>query len=495
MNMKRKLINVAVLGALGLSGSAGAAVTTSSLGQVLLFPYYSVRSGNNTLVSITNTTGKAKAVKVRIIEGKNSREVLDFNLYLSPNDMWTAALTATAEGGKLETIDTSCTVPAIAANQGGPGSVEFRNFAYSGSANADGESVSLDRTREGYIEVIEMGEIDPALSIPKGSGTGTILVETAVTHVSGTPADCAAIRNAWATGGAFTTTTAYITPPGGGIYGNAALINVDQGFDYGFDPTTLASWSDRAWHTEPGSLLPTLGNVSPKQSASFYSGQVVQSNWTGQIAVDPVSALLMRTSVINDFVTDASIKAGTDWVVTFPTKNGYVRTDLDSDADSVDINYDRPFSNDFKLGGACEAVSLKRVGREEQVTQSQTDFSPRPPSGSAELCWETNVVTFNSTNVLGSGLVSINASTSAVGADGWMNLSFPISVVPDSNLTDSVGEPVRQMTDNAGQTYLGLPVIGFSAQKYVNGDVGGVLSNYGGTNTHKFQRNISNIQN
>ena len=32
---------------------------------------------------------------------------------------------------------------------------------------------------------------------------------------------------------------------------------------------------------------------------------------------------------------------------------------------------------------------------------------------------------------------------------------------------------------------LGLPVIGFSATQFVNGDVGGLLSNYAGSTEHK----------
>jgi hypothetical protein len=55
--------------------------------MVLIYPYYTVQSagGNlyNTYVSITNTTSRAKVVKVRFREGKTSAEVLDFNVYLS----------------------------------------------------------------------------------------------------------------------------------------------------------------------------------------------------------------------------------------------------------------------------------------------------------------------------------------------------------------------------------------------------------------------------
>ena len=54
----------------------------------------------NSLLSVVNSTASAKAVKVRFLEGKDSREVLDFNLYLSHNDVWTAGIIPTADGAR-----------------------------------------------------------------------------------------------------------------------------------------------------------------------------------------------------------------------------------------------------------------------------------------------------------------------------------------------------------------------------------------------------------
>ncbi|MES2932272.1 MAG: hypothetical protein V4805_02125 [Pseudomonadota bacterium] len=80
---KRKSFYAAVVAALGAMGAMDTAsavnVNSNGLGQVLIYPYYSVRGGMDTYVSVVNTTASAKAVKVRFTEGKNSREVLDFN--------------------------------------------------------------------------------------------------------------------------------------------------------------------------------------------------------------------------------------------------------------------------------------------------------------------------------------------------------------------------------------------------------------------------------
>src|ERR1700694_2307266 len=128
---KRKALMSAVLGTLGAAGTAQAIYQDpNNLGQALVYPYYTVNSaggnGFNTYISVVNTTTNVKIVKVRFREGKNSREVLDFNLYLSPNDMWTGAVVpASADASAaahLITSDVSCTNPVIPA-----GGVDFRN--------------------------------------------------------------------------------------------------------------------------------------------------------------------------------------------------------------------------------------------------------------------------------------------------------------------------------------------------------------------------------
>ena len=128
--------------------------THDGLGEVLLYSYYTVEDGNDTLVNITNSTPWGKAVKVRFVESMNSQEVLDFNLYLSPYDVWVGAVTKSANGAMLVTPDKSCTVPAIPA-----AGVEFRNYQYQGTSYSTGKGgpQGTDRTRTGYLEVIEMG--------------------------------------------------------------------------------------------------------------------------------------------------------------------------------------------------------------------------------------------------------------------------------------------------------------------------------------------------
>lgn len=487
MNMKRNLLAAAVLSTLGLASGAAQAVYLGEdgTGEVLIYPYYTVRDGYFTTMSVVNTTNEAKAVKVRYLEGKNSREVLDFNLYLSPYDVWTGAIEATANGAKISTDDTSCTAPALSASQGGPGSVEFRNYEYSVTGStADGEDTSLNRTREGYIEIIEMGVLNDQ-TIHASTSTGTIEVDAAVTHTSsGKPADCGAIIKAWASGGDFIVNGAnnYVDEPTGGLFGGASYIRTDIGTDYSVDAVALDAWRDAPYHSAPGDTLPTLAEASPATSIVFNNGSTVTSTWFYD--EDAVSAVLMRNSVMNEYTVESIVNASTDWVVNFPTKRFYAFVDPTSatDPDSADLEFYQPFSEDFYTGGSCEKVDLSYYNREEAHPVGSVDFSPLPPSGTSSLCWEVNVVTFNGGSVLGSQLTSnLNVGTYQ---NGWLHMGL----TDGTNPLDTNGLDTRELSSLESDTYYGLPVIGFAVQEFVRGDAS--LDNYGGNFVHRYSRSI-----
>ena len=66
------------------------------------------------MFNITNSdTVNGKAVKVRFRGASNSDDVFDFQLYLSPGDVWAANIAKGPNGvAALTTIDKSCTLPA-----------------------------------------------------------------------------------------------------------------------------------------------------------------------------------------------------------------------------------------------------------------------------------------------------------------------------------------------------------------------------------------------
>lgn len=494
--MKRKALTTALLA--GLTGVAGVTsvsnavnINPDGLGQALVFPFYTVNDGNQTLISVVNTTNTVKAVKVRILEGMNTREVLDFNLYLSPFDVWTANIRDSGgEAGQLLTTDTSCTVPDIVNNF--PNGVDFRDFAYVGSVN-DGETTSLRRTREGHLEMIEMGVVT---NVSEGSAA-------AATHVGGlgseVPLDCDQLQDAWFSGRAAgywaADPTVDMLPPAGGLFGGAYILDVQGGTSVGYNASAIDRWSTDIQHSRPDSTQPTIRNavgVSIFQVDSFVFDNaglatVVNTTWTGDEAgTDAVSALYMHDQVFNEFIVNEDIGANTEWVVTFPTKRFYVDRLLPRN----------PFTTTFDEGGACEDVGLTIYNREESpITIRADDFSPRPPAAPGpQLCWEANVISWDQglsnqdisdasadrTVILGASNWA-NVTLPGTGfAEGWATLSFP------SNEMNPITNPNVQ-----GHGYGGLPVTGFSVVQFVNGALAsGNLSNYDSLFNHRGTRDI-----
>ncbi|MCG6862844.1 MAG: hypothetical protein LJE70_16430, partial [Chromatiaceae bacterium] len=165
----------AVLAGGGVPGYVGAVtLSQDNIGDVGIVPYYTMREGWSTDFYIINTSNHATAVKVRFHEARNSREVLDFIVVLSPYDMFNAFATLDAVKGPVVKFpsgnsEKTCVVPIPTDRVGGVGGyLPFSDFEYVG-ANYDNwppgypEAYNqyplgtLDRTLEGYFTVIEMG--------------------------------------------------------------------------------------------------------------------------------------------------------------------------------------------------------------------------------------------------------------------------------------------------------------------------------------------------
>jgi hypothetical protein len=79
-------------------------------GDLLFFKYYVVANGGwETKISVTNTNMAASVVaKVVVRSYKNSTELLDFLIYLSPADVWTGKLYWDGTQTKIYSEDSSC---------------------------------------------------------------------------------------------------------------------------------------------------------------------------------------------------------------------------------------------------------------------------------------------------------------------------------------------------------------------------------------------------
>ena len=507
-------------------------VNPEGLGQVIFYPYCTVRNNNVTALSVINTTSLTKAITVRFLEGKNGREVFDFNLFLSPTDVWTGVVLPTADGAKLETGDNSCVTPSdlfgnnagvIRNDATGLPLNAFKNFWYTG-ANADSPTMgTLDRTREGYIEVFEMGIVVDV------SMAGLIKHNAA-----GVPANCAALDGYDGLSDAVAPATKlpgfYLASPGGGLTGRASIINSASGANYSYDITALDGWwapvapgPGNVPYSAAGVITPSISRQAGIDTVSYIlvTGNPAVANSTGVLRAvwasprEAVSAVLMHDNIINEFVTDSGTKSKTDWVITMPTKRDYVGVGTGAAS--------RPFRNNFATTevGACDAYRFRFLNREEgefssfkgfNVTEPTTQraalLPPSQPIVEPILCWQTNILQLGVVGLLGStnntelpsgtAFTSLGATTTGAanatfsrrtlqGPNGWGRLNFGATTT-DSQAAQSIA-PLSATLNGVAVigTHFGLPVIGTMFHNYSNT---GVASLYGGVIPHKYSRKI-----
>ena len=503
--MKKNLMSLAV--AASVAGAATTAQAAMYLdpegtGQVLLFPYYNAVGTNETYIHIVNTTDDAKAVKVRMLEYINSQEVLDFNLYLSPKDHFAFTIFQHPEGDNaaLVTMDNSCTVPALGSATGLGGTLEgfvredgakvqpFLPYAY----QEEYSGLDFDaRSQVGHVEVIEMG----VLTDENTASTTAFNPKAYATHdAAGVPANCAALVGAWSSVSATTGTwtsdaTTQIGAATGGLYGISNVLDSTDAAAFGIEPAAIDSfWAAGASnHTDPGNLKPSLGEGS-KEAIITAGADAYTLAYTGTGAGwDAVSSLFMSDTISNDVMLNPVVNGATDWVVTFPTKKAYVNDAVRS-----------PFSDLYAKGTAskpltykgtnlsCEVITLDQWNREESTVAVGIDgpaFSPTPPKAETPgqtLCLETNTLamgaagTASVTNTVLAGtgteyLPASNLSFKAGETEGWMRMTFSQATqILDAATSDRSG---GNGASNTANTQLkGLPVMGFAAFKYVNGD-------------------------
>ncbi len=500
--MKKSLLGSALIAALASSGLAAGTperamhLSRDGLGQVLVFPYYTVNSSGfgaqQTLVSIVNTTDRAKAARLFFYEGRNGRPVATVTLYLMPFDTWTAAVFPLSDTGpaNITTFDLSCTDPDLRQSNtlpelaNGNHYLPFSNASYTGTQNDSGPD-DLARTREGHLVLIELGEI-------VAGGNETLAAITP--DETGAPAACVQVANAWSPNGYWTNNRiADLEPPGGGLSGSAYPINALNGTMQLIEADAIANFYDRVLNESPalgGPTLSTPTDAGPIPSAAsvelIMDGVPTTLNYVGIFPVDAVSALFMAESIYNDFVATESLGGASEWVVTFPTKRYYV-TGSETGIQAVE-----PFTNAFPIEGdrgtAPVGFGVEAWTRDglpldciPPYSYSGCIIGVPPPSEPMQLNFVTNVISINQ-NERGLPQSAILGATQSFPID-FFDI-FDGGTVPEGGMTirfadSSAGTGPRLLPDQSGRRLYGMPVQAFWVASYTNtAVVPGVLANY-----------------
>lgn len=431
-------------------------------GDVLIYPYYTVNNDLNTLISLTNTAAEPKALKLRFLEGLNGTETLVLNLYLGGNDVWSAAIGTDGEGAALVTADNSCIANQPSSTNDVSKTYAFDNARFASDPGSNAES----RERDGYIEVIEMGTV----------------FNTSVFATLNPPRfECDAVQMAWDESGIWDVNPGNgIEPPSGGLYGHALLIDVTNGLSFPYKATALQGFleDNTQAHAAPESVTPNL-TAAANSSSILWQGKTYASEWDN--GIDAVTAVLMSDQVSNSYILEDSINAQTELVVTFPTKRFYVDPQNTGDRDPFDSTFDSEI-------GSCETYLYDRYDTEQMVIP---DISANPVGDPQTLCFAANVLKPILTADFTLPFPEYQPDTSILGAE----TPYPVPVFENGFMRIRSFANESRLTDNQNNyTYFGIPVLGFSVQKYQNANAQpNVLAEYGNVIEHTHSKSILDL--
>ena len=482
----------ALVGGLGMAGGASAAVlqdtttdatqlltTPAGTGHILVVPYFNTQGTNATLLNITNTdTINGKAMKVRFRGGANSDDIFDFQLYLSPGDVWTANVAAGASGAsRMLTSDRSCTLPP-SINQ---------DFVLDRLPPQFTAAEKAAWTREGYIEILNMADVPP--------NAASSSLFTATKHVNGVAPCTAATMNTLLVDPATLAEAQALgfRAPSGRVMANWIIVDVANTGSYSgeatsiiattgavdfvtqqgvpgrgnivFFPQTGAAAATPNLHTADPSLRTVwgaaAGQVQNGSGGAYSNGaltapivQAAQFDFPdlstpylmtfGLDPIDPItqagwlSDAIATTAIRNEYFTDPTVNAVTDWTFTMATRRYHVAVDYRA-ATAV-----RAFTN-FQQAGwpynyfnstntsigtdkkVCVTTGNPSIfNREEGTTTTGFVISPGT-SSTFQLCGETSVLSFNAgvaaQSALGGAIARSDIPTPQ--RDGWMSIPTP----------------------------------------------------------------------
>ena len=465
----------------------------SNAGHILLVPYFTAQGDNATLLTLVNTdTVNGKAVKVRFRGAKNSDDIFDFQVFMSPGDVWTANVSKGSDGrAKLTTADTSCTKPEAVKNSGGNSFVTTR-------LNKNAADIAND-TREGYVEIFNMADIPssttglyPLIKHPSQKAPGCA--------DSGTNTTWTALDTDRSTA---TLKTFGLSEPTGGLMANWNVMNVPKALSWTGTAISIEA-TDAAGNPAKGAIV-----YSP-QTDEFYGGAGLAAftadplfasgyvqplmfdlpdlstpyagTTTARAQADLVSKSIAALAISNEYWNESIISSETDWVFAMPTRRYNVAVDYNGTAANAfkpqiiyaaGTTYFTSANVTMDSDGDKDRICTRGVGSKtwdrEENGSSAGGTVISPGNAAAPFCGEVTVIDFNnagasSTETLGAS-VAIKHIDSGSATAGWAQLTTP---------------------GNAG---LGLPMIGYAFVKANNPNATkGTNGNYSLTWEHRYSR-------
>ena len=487
----------------------------TSIGDLAIVPYYTVRDNWTTGVSIVNTSASTQVVKVRLRRATDSMDALDFNVVMSPFDVFNGWLDNDGDNVRFYTNDNTCTVP-----QAG-----YETLGESGAPYFQVPAIFADFAEEGYIEVIGMGrtinETQPIAVAAEHNTTGADI---------GFPADCDGLQNNFLRYAAVNQYTTSLPAPGttntaqngvvnsaqtvlNGLVSNFVLAgnfmkvswvikDTTTGIEMGDNAVMIADFLDGASITNQVAAAPLdIEDLQGYDYPDLNGGAPLSASVAGMADIGeygPIRSLLGGRVAINEWSKNvqADVTVNTDWVITVPGQ--YTMLDLPMylgsitgagafDPTSKELNPGCPRGPlvavpavppalgvlrgcDFRdLPLTVTPIVYDREELEEEVPNDQIVISPTPPGTvqTNELYYEVNVIQWGDTPVLEAAASTTITVDLAGAVFGWAALAM------ESSDAGVLGVCAYDVTPSAGVVTNGdlvcanvggdAPIVGFAA--------------------------------
>ena len=432
----------------GYAGAVNAQATTSSyasateLGDLAIVPYYTVMDGYATGVNIINTADRTQVIKFRFRRATDSMDAMDFNVVLSPKDMYTGFIGMEGDDIVWTSNDNSCTAPALDGNK----------FTMPGLYRAGAET--------GYIEVISMGSPEVSTTV---DGRGNVVsvddspISKAAKHgADGVPASCDLVRDNFFRNDGDPTKRGVIKSDQTHQYSGAN--GAAEPTFYEASPDSLkvsyfiksdetgVEFGDNAVHVAGFIGSPSMTN----QQTGIFNGDLQGFDYPDLNGGSPLDistimvnsrgkfnelrSVLGASELINDWSanTAGTFSVDTDWVVTFPGQ--YVMLNLPTYLQSLVPGSTTTCTRyDALTPGTCDyrdipvKATITVYDREEQgITVEEGDLvvSPQPPVFVDDLLLkdEVNVIEWGNAPVLNAPTVISGLAVPQDAKFGWASL-------------------------------------------------------------------------
>jgi hypothetical protein len=387
-------------------------VSPNQKGDLLLFKYYVVANGGwETKISVTNTNmGASVVAKVIIRSYKNSTELLDFLIFLSPADVWTAKLYWDGTQTKIYSEDSSCL--NAAGNFASPEAP--LDFALKTIGTTIMPFCPEDSTAIGYTYVVQSAWSADSYSY---KGTTISFATPGVPH--------AAIKEAY--------DSSSVGDPDSPFY----VWTVGDPVDTKFGPNSSLSWNNSLMGYQVFSNA-TLGLYSSAVQAlamnDYKSTVYLKLTETNRLGIDDSNNTLaeIEAAIAKEYLALPYVEGDADatvHVLGFPTKYTKAKTA----GSCTNLGFDGPFfiknANETTYTVPLENVRIWDVN---EVYSTTNIFSPSPTRGLRD---EVN-------------LLAVSAINGDNFPEGWVSYPFagfttgPVAAVAPFTMITYSGAPV-----------------------------------------------------